>query len=85
LTLLSPERGEPENALTALIADEAEALMCCYPVADALAIRSHADFRRTAAQRAPTSTRAHRLREKLCRRRDEESRRSNDRENITRG
>jgi len=34
LTLLSPERGEPENALTAFIADEA--LMCRCPVADAL-------------------------------------------------
>jgi hypothetical protein len=34
LTLLSPERGEPENALTAFIADKA--LMCRYPVSDAL-------------------------------------------------
>jgi hypothetical protein len=39
LALLSTERGEPENAPTAFIADEAKALMYCYSMADLLAVR----------------------------------------------
>ncbi|NPT38144.1 hypothetical protein [Paraburkholderia xenovorans] len=45
MALLTTERGEAENALTAFIADETEASMCRNPAAVAPAVCPRADYR----------------------------------------